>query len=86
MFVINKDDKGNVIVKKTSSVGKTEQLIFLIERIPLQIREIARTMTKLAGIISHIITRIQRRLYVMEMSVITDTIMMKVFGMIRSFA
>jgi hypothetical protein len=43
MFVIGEDDKGNVIVKKTSSVGKTEQLIFLIERIPLQIRESART-------------------------------------------
>lgn len=54
IFVIGEDDKGNVIAKKTSSVGKSDQLIFWIERVPLQIREIARTVTKLVEIIGYI--------------------------------
>lgn len=54
IFVIGEDDKGNVIVKKTSSVGKSDQLMFWFERVPLQIREIARTVTKLVEIIGYI--------------------------------
>lgn len=54
IFIIGEDDTGNVIVKKASSAGKTEQLIFLLERVPLQIREVARTVTKLVEIIGYI--------------------------------
>lgn len=47
IFVIGPDDKGNVIVKCTSSVGKSDQPIVWIERVPPQIREMARTVKKL---------------------------------------
>lgn len=47
IFVIGPDDKGNVIVKCTSSVGKSDQPIVWTERVPPQIREMARTVKKL---------------------------------------
>lgn len=48
IFVIGPDDKGNVIVKCTSSVGKSDQPIVWTERVPPQIREMARTVKKVA--------------------------------------
>lgn len=54
IFVIGEDDNGNVIVNKTSGVGKSDQLIFLLEGVSAKIGEIARTVTKLVGIIDYI--------------------------------
>lgn len=54
IFVIDRDDNGNVIAYKASCVGKSDQLIFWNERVLLQIREIARTVTKLVEIIGYI--------------------------------
>lgn len=54
IFVIGEDDNGNVIVNKTSGVGKSDQLIFLLEGVSARIGEIARTVTKLVGIIDYI--------------------------------
>ncbi len=54
MFVIGKDDKGNVIVKTTSAVGKSEQLIFQLGIILLQIKEIERIFPKLIETIGYI--------------------------------
>lgn len=54
MFVIGEDDKGNVIVKTTSSVGKSEQLIFQLGIILLQIKEIERIFPKLIEITGYI--------------------------------
>lgn len=58
MFVIGEDDKGNVIVKTTSSVGKSDQLIFWLEEVPLQIREGARIVAKLAETIGYILRNV----------------------------
>lgn len=54
IFVIGEDDNGNVIVNKTSGVEKSDQLIFLLEGVSAKIGEIARTVTKLVGIIDYI--------------------------------
>ncbi len=54
IFVIGVDDKGDVLVKTTSSVGRSDQLIFLLEEVPPQIREIARIVAKWAGTIGYI--------------------------------
>lgn len=54
IFIIGEDDKGNVIVKTTSGVGKSDQLIFWLEEVPTQIKEIARIVAKSAGIIDYI--------------------------------
>ena len=54
IFVIGEDDNGNVIVNKTFGVGKSDQLIFLLEGVSAKIGEIARTVTKLVGIIDYI--------------------------------
>lgn len=54
IFVIGEDDNGNVIVNKTSGVGKSNQLIFLLEGVSAKIGEIARIVTKLVGIIDYI--------------------------------
>ncbi len=47
IFVISPDDKGNVIVKCTCSVGKSDQPIVWLKEVPPQIREMARTVKKL---------------------------------------
>lgn len=54
IFIIGEDDEGNVIVTTTSSVGKSDQLIFWPERVLQQIREIARIVTKFGEIIGNI--------------------------------
>lgn len=54
IFVIDEDDNENVIVYKTSSVGKSDQLLFLMEGVPSKIIEIAKTVTKLVEAIGYI--------------------------------
>lgn len=54
IFIIGEDEKENIIINKTSSAGKADQLIFLLEGVQSRIREIARTVIKLVRIIDYI--------------------------------
>ncbi|MDE6052764.1 MAG: hypothetical protein K2G55_03180 [Lachnospiraceae bacterium] len=46
MFVIDEDDQGNVIIKTTSSVGRTDQIMFLTIEDLLNNQELLREIAK----------------------------------------
>ncbi len=55
IFVIDEDDYGNAIVYKASSAGKSDEpIIFLTEGVTSKIKDTAKIVAKLVGIIGYI--------------------------------